>query len=271
MSTYAIGDVQGCYDELMSLLDLIHFNPHQDQIWFAGDLVNRGKNSVDVLRFAKTLGDRQKTVLGNHDFHLLAIANDCQSIRSDDTIQDVLNAPDRDELLDWLRHQKLLHYDVELDFLLVHAGISPQWDLEQAKHYAQEIEKILQSDRYIELLPHLYGNEPDSWDENLTGWNRCRLIINVFARMRYCDEKGALEFQEKGPIDNSKQEQQLYPWFRVPIRKPIKPNIVFGHWAALNGVTNEPGLFAIDTGCAWGHRLTAMRLEDQKRFYVEKE
>jgi bis(5'-nucleosyl)-tetraphosphatase (symmetrical) len=250
----------------MALLDLIQFDPLKDQLWFAGDLVNRGKNSLDVLRFVKNLGAKQITVLGNHDFHLLAVGNDCQSLRPEDTVQDILNALDRDELLNWLRYQKLLYHDTQLNFILVHAGISPEWDLDTAKACAQEVEDILKSDQYVELLPHLYGDTPVAWHENLQGWKRYRFIVNVFARMRYCDENGHLDLQEKGPL--GQQAEDLYPWFNAPMRKPIQQNIIFGHWAALNGITNTPKIFTVDTGCAWGHRLTAMRLEDQKRFSI---
>lgn len=268
MSTYAIGDVQGCYDELMSLLDVINFDETKDNLWFAGDLVNRGENSLDVLRFIKNLGSNQKTVLGNHDLHLLAVASKCQKFRSDDTIQDVVNAPDSDELLYWLRHQELMYHDIDLDFVLVHAGISPEWDLELAKKCARFVEDILQSDGYTEMLPHLYGDLPVSWSHCLEKWEKCRFITNAFARMRYCNRLGHLNLTEKSTIGT--QSETLYPWFEVPTRRTISPNIVFGHWAALNGITNHPKTFAVDTGCAWGHRLTAMRLEDQKRFSVTK-
>jgi len=267
MATYAIGDIQGCYDEFIALLELVKFDPHQDTLWIAGDLVNRGPQSLSVLRFIKQLDDRNIVVLGNHDFHLLAIAEGHQQIRPHDTFQDILNAPDRDELLFWLRHQKLCHIDTEKNYVMAHAGILPQWSLNQAQSLAQEVEAILQSEDYKNLLAHMYGNEPDLWDKALTGWDRYRFIINVFVRMRYCDQFGRLNFSEKGSLDS--QPSNLLPWFQLPNAETFPYKIIFGHWAALNGITNTPRFFAIDTGCSWGHALTAFRLEDEKRFQTQ--
>jgi bis(5'-nucleosyl)-tetraphosphatase (symmetrical) len=271
MATYAIGDVQGCYRELLLLLEKIHFNEKKDELWFAGDLINRGEDSLGVLRFIKNLGPHHISVLGNHDLYFLMVSYGCRDPRSEDTFQDILQAPDREELTNWLRHQKLLHYDPRLNFVLVHAGISPQWTLEQAIQYAQEIEQMLQGKQYLELLQNAYGNEPIGWSDTTSPWDRARLIMNVFLRMRFCHANGDLELMEKGNLSTPHPTQQLYPWFRVPTRIPIQPNIVFGHWAALNGVTNMPNIFGVDTGCAWGHQLTALRLEDLQRFSVDKQ
>jgi bis(5'-nucleosyl)-tetraphosphatase (symmetrical) len=268
MATYAIGDIQGCYDEFMALLDLIQFNPKKDRLWFTGDLVNRGKKSLEVLRFVKALGDHQITVLGNHDLYLLTVAEGYQSLKTEDTLQPILDAPDRDELLRWLRCQKLLHYDKTLNFTLVHAGIPPQWDLLTALQYAQEVEaKLCSPKEYKQVLRDLFGDLSTRWSIDLTGAKRDRYILNAFSMMRFCFEDGRLNFDHKCP--RGLQPSTLYAWFSVPSRRPISSNIVFGHWAALGGKTSAPGIFAVDTGCVWGYRLTALRLEDLKRFSVD--
>jgi bis(5'-nucleosyl)-tetraphosphatase (symmetrical) len=268
MSTYAIGDIQGCFVELQALLKKIDFDPKSDRLWIAGDLVNRGEQSADVLRFLKQLNAELVIVLGNHDLHLLAVADGEQQVRDKDTFQDILHAPDRDELLSWLRAQQLFHYDENLGFCMVHAGLPPQWDLATAQACAEEIETILHSDDYPGLLANIYGNEPNLWSDNLKSWERYRYIVNAFTRMRYCDEKGALDFSEKGPLGS--QPNHLTPWFEVADRQSKDLNIVFGHWAALIGQTHHPKVHALDTGCSWGYQLTAMRLEDGQRFSVNK-
>ena len=267
MATYAIGDIQGCFTELVALLEKINFNEEQDKLWFVGDLVNRGSASAKVIRFIKSLKNNPIVVLGNHDLHLLAVAEECQKIRPQDTFQDVLDSPDKQELLDWLKKCKFLHHDEQLNYVLSHAGIPPQWNLEQAKEYAAELEELFLNNRYREFLPHMYGNFPDIWEDDLKGWDRYRFMINAFTRMRYCDVKGRLNLTEKGPVASISAE--LYPWYEVPNREKIEANIVFGHWAALKGNSNNRKIFAIDTGCAWGHELTALCLEDQKRFSVK--
>lgn len=268
MSTYAIGDIQGCFRELEALLKKIKFNPQHDQLWFAGDLVNRGKNSVDVLRFIKSLGSQHKTVLGNHDLHLLGVAYGQQKLRHNDTFQDILNAEDREELLTWLRQQHLFHHDKQLNYCIIHAGIPPQWNIESTKIYAQEVENILQGTQYQELLTHMYGNEPHEWNPYSESWERYRFILNALTRMRYVDSKGRLNFSEKGPVGT--QAAHLVPWFNCLHPDNHYINIIFGHWASLVGVSNVPHVFAIDTGCSWGYQLTALRLEDKKRFSVDK-
>ncbi|HCU05363.1 MAG TPA: diadenosine tetraphosphatase [Coxiellaceae bacterium] len=266
MSTYAIGDVQGCYEELQSLLALITFIPKKDRLWFVGDLINRGPNSLLVLRFIRELGDRQITVLGNHDLHGMAVAIDSSKSRPHDNFSDFLQAPDKLELIDWMRNQKILHYDESLNAILVHAGIYPKWHLKEAIKYAKEFETMLQSDQFEIELKNMYGDQSEQWNPASTGIDRYRFFINAFTRMRYCYVDGQLNLTEKGVLGS--QPNDLYPWFSMPGRTPIQPRIIFGHWASLNGVTHQPNIEAIDTGCSWGHTLTALRLEDNKRFAV---
>lgn len=266
MATYAIGDVQGCYQELNTLLNVIKFDPTHDKLWFCGDLVNRGPNSLATLRFVRSLKDRAVVVLGNHDLHLLALANGQATEKKNDSLQEVLNAPDCQELCDWLRHRPLLHYDANYDYALVHAGIPPQWSLQNALAYAREVETILQSCLQQEFYAHLYGNIPNRWDDNLLGWPRLRIIVNYLTRMRFCDEQGTLDLTAKGKPEEPPPD--FFPWYKIPSKHHAGLKIIFGHWAALNGETNEPNLHALDTGCSWGKSLTAFRLEDERRFSV---
>jgi len=263
MSTYAIGDVQGCYDELQALLKCIAFDPTQDQLWFAGDLVNRGPKSLEVLRFIRSLPNAI-VVLGNHDLYLLLLANGHP--HKNHTLQDVLLAPDCQILINWLRQQPLLHYDARLNYLMTHAGLFPQWSLAQAQSYAQEVEAILHRDDYLIHLQPLLGNQPDRWDENLNGYDRLRFIINAFTRMRFCTLGGQLDFTHTGKIGS--QPNHLLAWFEVPNRTSQDIPVVFGHWAALEGKVHPPNVFELDTGCVWGGSLTAMRLEDRQFFSV---
>ncbi|MGD9108540.1 MAG: symmetrical bis(5'-nucleosyl)-tetraphosphatase [Gammaproteobacteria bacterium] len=271
MSTYAIGDVQGCYAELLLLLEKIQFDPAKDRLWFVGDLVNRGPNSLEVLRFIKNLGDKCIVVLGNHDLHLLAVVFGSQKYHDEDTFVDVLDADDKDELLHWLRSQKLCHYDEKLNFVMTHAGIPPQWDLATMQQCAQEVEQILRSDKHVEFFKHMYGNQPDYWDSDLLGWDRYRYITNALTRMRYCDREGRLDLTEKGPLSSA--PVGLIPWFEMLNPKNKNFNIVFGHWAALMGSATEAyvakNIFAIDTGCCWGRKLTALQLETQRLYSVD--
>jgi bis(5'-nucleosyl)-tetraphosphatase (symmetrical) len=266
MSTYAIGDIQGCLFALEKLLQEIHFDPNKDVLWFTGDLVNRGPQSLETLRFIKNLSSQQKIVLGNHDLHLLAMAHNAHQGWADDTLIPILTAPDREDLIAWLLHQSLLHHDEVLGFTMIHAGLAPSWDLTLAKTLAAEVETILQSDQRIDFFHHMYGNEPAQWNENLTGWERIRCIVNYFTRARFCHIDGSLELTTK---ENMRLEQtDLIPWFRIPDRRNANLKIIFGHWAALGGITKTPNTFALDTGCVWGYCLTAMRLEDLQRFSV---
>lgn len=265
MATYAIGDVQGCHNELQRLLDHIQFDPACDTLWFVGDLVNRGPDSLKVLRFIKGLGKRAYAVLGNHDLHTLAVANGHLKYHRNDTIDDILNAEDRDELMHWLRYLPLLHHDPQLNFTMIHAGLPPQWDFATAQACAREVETVLRSANYIEFLDHMYGNEPNCWHENLTGWDRLRFITNCFSRLRYCSKDGKLALEEKGKPGT--QAEGLLPWFDIPDRQSHSMRIVFGHWSTLGPVNSEQ-VFPIDTGCLWGGQLTALRLEDCERLSV---
>jgi len=258
MAIYAIGDVQGCFAELQRLLDQIRFDPAADRLWFTGDLVNRGPQSLETLRFIRSLGDRAITVLGNHDLHLLAVAHGASITKRKDTFSDVLAAPDRDVLIDWLRRRPLLYR--EGAFYLIHAGLPPQWSAEDAERYAKEVESCLQSDHFIELFRHMYGDQPDLWTETLQGWNRLRFITNCFTRVRYCDRYGRTDFKEKGAPGT--QPSHLMPWFKVPGRRSAGAQIVFGHWSTL-GFYADDGIYGIDTGCLWGGELTALRLDGE--------
>lgn len=262
MAVYAIGDLQGCYDELQALLKIIDFHPDRDRLWFTGDLVNRGPHSLEVLRFVKGLGDRAITVLGNHDLHLLAVAQGHTKYhRPKDTLRPVLEAADRDELLHWLRHRPLLHHDETLGFTLIHAGLPPQWDLAQAQACAHEVEAVLRTGDYGKYLKKMYGNEPARWSDDLAGWKRLRFITNCFTRLRYCDAEGNLALEAKGAPGS--QPPGYLPWFRVPHRASAGLRIVFGHWSTL-GPCSDVGIYALDTGCLWGGALTALRLDGNK-------
>jgi bis(5'-nucleosyl)-tetraphosphatase (symmetrical) len=265
MSTYAIGDIQGCYTELQQLLELIQFNPDKDVLWCTGDLVNRGPNSLEVLRFFKGLKERAIVVLGNHDLHLLAVAEGyLEYLKPQDTLTPILEAFDGEELLDWLRRRPFLHHDADLGFTLIHAGMPPQWDLLQARQCAAEVEQALRRPNYRDYLANLYGNEPKKWDEQLTGWERLRFITNCFTRLRYCTAKGKLVMKKKGAptFDIDDKEQ---PWFWWPHRASRDMPIIFGHWSTL-GYYAGNGVYGLDTGCLWGGGLTALRLEDKQVF-----
>lgn len=264
MATYAIGDIQGCFDMLQQLLAQVEFDPNQDELWVAGDMVNRGPQSLQTLRYLKGLGAQATLVLGNHDLHLLAIAEGIKRPHRSDSIMDVLRAPDRDELLYWLRQQPLLYYNEARNYLLVHAGLAPQWSIAQALALAQEVEQVLRGDDYHEFLVQMYGDLPDCWDDNLSGWPRMRLITNYLTRMRLCSPEGLLDLKHHEGIENA--PQGMSPWFAHPQRKTRSINILFGHWAALEGESNEDHVYALDTGCVWGRRLTTMRLEDHAVF-----
>jgi len=264
MAVYAIGDVQGCFDELQALLALIDFDPRLDQLWFAGDLVNRGPKSLETLRFVRSLD--AVTVLGNHDLHLLASAFIPGRRKRKDTLQNIIDAADANEMLDWLRHRPLLHHDATASYTLIHAGLPPQWDLQTAKACAAEVEQALQGNDYVEFLAAMYGNQPDVWDSAMTGWERLRFITNCFTRLRYCDSDGRLALEEKGPPGS--QPKYLKPWFEWPERKSRDLRILFGHWSTL-GAYDAPGIHALDTGCLWGGQLTAIRLCSDEAERVE--
>lgn len=270
MATWAIGDLQGCYRELVDLLGVIRFKPEADTLWFTGDLVNRGPESLECLRFVRDLGERAIVVLGNHDLHLLAIAAGARRPRSKDTLEKVLKARDRDELLTWLARRPLLHRDPDLGFSLVHAGLPPQWDMTAAARAATELEAALRSSLAADFYSNMYGNKPARWSDNLPGWDRLRFITNCFTRMRFCDAEGRLELEMTGPPGT--QPAPWLPWYEVPGRRSRGERIVFGHWstARLDPDTKfeKWKVFPLDTGCVWGGSLTALRLDDQKSFSV---
>jgi len=264
MATYAIGDIQGCFESLQCLLEKIAFNPSVDKLWLVGDLINRGPDSLATLRFLYSIRHSIEFVLGNHDLHFIAVAYGVRTKGQSDTLDALLQAPDRQELIDWLRQGKLVHSDDRLAFTMVHAGIPPIWTLDQAQAYAREVEAVLQSRYCSEFLANMYGNSPKRWKNKLIGFDRLRLITNYFTRMRFCSADGKLELETKesaaaAPIG-------FAPWFSFSERKTAQSKIIFGHWAALEGKVNAPNLYALDTGCVWGGSLTALRLEDLRYF-----
>ena len=264
MATYAVGDLQGCLSPLQCLLQRVAFDPGTDRLWLVGDLVNRGPQSLETLRFLYRMRDAVTCVLGNHDLHLLAVAQNIERLKKADTLRKILDAPDRDELLDWLRRQKLLHYDAERDIALVHAGIPPQWTLEKALKRASEVEEALRDDaRFPLFLDGMYGNEPARWDKELHGVPRLRVITNYFTRMRFCSADGTLDLKSKEGVDSA--PPGYTPWFSHRERKTRGQKIIFGHWAALEGQCNEPGLFALDTGCVWGGAMTLLNIDSGER------
>jgi len=267
MSTYVIGDVQGCFYQLQQLLTHIQFHPQRDTLWFTGDLVNRGPQSLEVLRFVKSLNNKSKIVLGNHDLHLLAVFYGARQMNPGDTFTDILMAPDAPELMYWLKSQSLFYYDEQSNIALVHAGVAPMWTIEKAVALAHEVEVVLCGDGYINFFKNMYGNEPALWQENLTGHDRLRCITNYFTRMRFCRADGRLDLFAKVEIKYANDD--LIPWFALPNRVNANHKIMFGHWAALGGIADAPNVYALDTGCVWGNCLTALRLEDGKRFSVK--
>jgi bis(5'-nucleosyl)-tetraphosphatase (symmetrical) len=259
MATYAIGDVQGCFDELKQLLDDFGYSATRDRLWFVGDLVNRGPKSLDVLRFVRALGDRAIVVLGNHDLHLVTQHEGFERPRKDDTIHDVLKAPDAKELVAWLRLRPMMH--VEGEYAMVHAGLLPQWSIGKAVSLAKEVEKAFSARNYRDFLANMYGSKPDLWSDSLDRWDRLRVIVNVMTRMRFCTADGRMDVKTKG-----KQAPAGYrPWFKF--RPKDDKTIVCGHWSAL-GLEVSERLAALDSGCVWGGSLTALRLEDRALYQV---
>ena len=262
MATYAIGDIQGCYDDLRQLLTQINFKSDRDKLWFTGDLVNRGPKSLDTLRFIKALGDNAVTVLGNHDLHLLAVAYTNNSAGKKDTLDDILNADDREELLCWLEHLPLVHSDDNLKLSMVHAGIHPDWSIAKAHALASEVEAVLQSELHIDFYQNMYGNNPESWSDDLDGWLRLRHITNVFTRLRFCDQHNNLALNYK--CEPGSQPENLTPWFNIKDRASQNNSIIFGHWSTLILAKDieYKNVYPLDTGCLWGGHLTAMRIDD---------
>jgi bis(5'-nucleosyl)-tetraphosphatase (symmetrical) len=260
LGAWAIGDVQGCNAPLQSLLANCAFNPETDRLWFVGDLVNRGPDSLGVLRFVMGLGERAVTVLGNHDLHLLAVAAGVRKASRKDTLLDVLDAPDREEILHWLRHRPLAYRESGLPHLMVHAGVPPPWSAEYTLARAAEVEAALHGPQWAEFLGHMYGDHPDIWSDSLQGFERLRVITNYLTRMRFCTAEGRLDIDNKGAPASA--NAGFAPWFSHPGRAAAGTPIVFGHWAALEGKADTGHVHALDTGCVWGARLRAMRLED---------
>ncbi|MGO9038885.1 MAG: symmetrical bis(5'-nucleosyl)-tetraphosphatase [Steroidobacteraceae bacterium] len=258
MALYAIGDVQGCNTELGELLAAIGFSAERDQAWFVGDLVNRGPASLQVLRRVRALGDAATVTLGNHDLHLLAVALGCARMRGDDTLAEVLAAPDRDALLEWLLQRPLLHEDKALKLCLLHAGLPPEWDLQTAQDCARELERALRHNPE-KLFKKMYGDKPDRWDPGLRGAARLRFIANCFTRLRYLDAHGRLALREKLAPTRAKR-RSLIPWFEAENAAWRGTRIIFGHWSTLGFFRNED-VIGLDTGCVWGGSLTALRLD----------
>lgn len=258
MPLYAIGDIQGCDTELAALLEKIKFSPDRDRLWFVGDLINRGPQSLQTLRRIRAMGDAATIALGNHDLHLLAVAHGCARLRSDDTLDETLAAPDRDALLEWLIKRPLLHQDPDLNLCLVHAGLAPQWDLATACACARELERALRSDP-LRTFERLYGDEPDRWDDALAGADRLRFIANCLTRLRYVDADGRLVLRVKGSPEKSARKS-LTPWFEAPNARWRGARVVFGHWSTL-GYFSTSDVIGLDTGCVWGGSLTALRLD----------
>ncbi|HJW46295.1 MAG TPA: symmetrical bis(5'-nucleosyl)-tetraphosphatase [Lysobacter sp.] len=267
MSVWAIGDLQGCYDPTQRLLEKIDFDPAQDQLWFCGDLVNRGGQSIETLRLVHSLRANSIVVLGNHDLSLLAISErrEEEQRKVNHDLQGVLFAPDRDELVGWLRTQKLLHVDRKLGWMMVHAGLAPKWTTTMAERHAREVEERLLSDEYPRLLKNMYGDKP-AWHPKLTGIDRHRAIINIFTRLRYCTPRGRISFEDKGAPGT--QPPGLYPWYEVPGRAERDLKIVCGHWSTL-GLFIGHGVHAIDTGAVWGGKLSALQLDTDELRLVQ--
>jgi bis(5'-nucleosyl)-tetraphosphatase (symmetrical) len=260
MATYAIGDVQGCFDELRQLLEKTGFEENKDRLWFVGDLVNRGPKSLEVLRYVRALGDRAVTVLGNHDLHLVSQYEGAERPRKDDTLDDVLEARDASELVAWLRARPMMH--VEAGYAMVHAGLLPQWTIEKASRLAREVEAALGAPDYRDFLANMYGSTPSEWSDSLTGWDRLRVIVNAMTRMRFCTRDGRMDFKAKG----KKAPPGYVPWFEAR-PKSEAATILFGHWSAL-GLKLTERFAALDSGCVWGGSLTALRLEDRALYQI---
>ncbi|KRG64416.1 bis(5'-nucleosyl)-tetraphosphatase [Stenotrophomonas humi] len=261
MATWAIGDLQGCYDVTQRLLEKINFDPAVDKLWFCGDLVNRGGQSLETLRLVHSLRDQSVVVLGNHDLSLLAIGarSDEEQRKVNQDLQRIVLAEDRNVLLDWLRLQKLVHVDRELGWMMFHAGLAPKWTVALAEKHAREVEQQLHGNGYRKLFRNMYGDKP-AWSPGLSGYDRSRAIINMFTRMRYCTPSGRISMEDKGTPGT--QAQGMYPWFEVPGRVERELKMVCGHWSAL-GLTITQGVHAIDTGAVWGGKLTALQLDSE--------
>ncbi len=263
MATYAVGDIQGCFFSFQRLLEDVHFDPDTDRLWLVGDLINRGAGSLATLRWLYAHRSCVTSVLGNHDLHTLAVAEGFVPAHKSDTLNELLTAPDAPELLGWMRHQHMIHQ--EDGYVMVHAGLLPQWDIAQALALGREVETVLRGPAYRDFLAHMYGNQPDHWRDDLQGYDRLRLITNAMTRLRVCSPEGRIDFKFKGELDRI--PAGTVPWFDVPSRASRDATLVCGHWSAL-GLQRRSNFYALDTGCLWGGQLTAMRLEDKAVFQV---
>lgn len=266
MAIYAIGDIQGCYHSFQALLKSIAFQPKTDTLWLVGDLINRGSGSLEVLRWCYHHQRNIKIVLGNHDLHAIAVAHDIRKPHRSDTLQDIFDAPDGETLLTWLRHQPLMVADQS--YAMVHAGLLPQWTINDALAYSKEVEAALQGESYVDFLMHMYGNTPRAWHDGLAGYDRLRVITNALTRLRVCTKDGVLDFDFKGELNDV--PEGLAPWFELPNRRSKDQAIIFGHWSAL-GLYQRENVYALDTGCLWGGKLTAMCLATKKITQVESD
>jgi len=263
MSTYVVGDIQGCLKPLKCLLKEVNFNPAKDVLWSVGDVVNRGPKCLKTLRFLYKMRKSLVMVLGNHDLHLLAVAAGVRPPSRSDTLDKILKAPDRDKLLKWLVKQPLVHQ--QHGYTMVHAGIPPQWSTKQAAAYGKEVQKVLKSPDCVGFFKQMYGNEPAVWSEGLRGMERLRVITNYLTRMRFCDKNGVLDLESKGPEPNpgnpTQGAKEVAPWFSHPQRKTAGDRILFGHWASIQGHTNSLNAIGLDTGCVWGGAMSLYELE----------
>ncbi len=261
MATFAIGDIQGCFETFQRLLVRCAFDLRYDTLWLVGDLVNRGPRSLETLRYVRDLGPAAVTVLGNHDLALLIMSHGQGRRFPDDTFDDILDAPDREQLIAWLRQQRLCYR--ERGFCMVHAGLLPQWTVDQALSLAAEVEAALRGPEYPAFMAHMWGSEPAAWRDDLVGWDRLRVIVNAMTRMRFCTPEGVMDFSVKGEVTEG--PPGYLPWFEAPSRLSADTTLITGHWSALN-LRIEDNLLAIDSGCLWGGALTAVRLEDRAVF-----
>jgi bis(5'-nucleosyl)-tetraphosphatase (symmetrical) len=264
MARYVVGDIQGCFNALQCLLERVNFNPQHDELWSVGDLVNRGPQSLETLRFFYQLGDAAKIVLGNHDLHLLAVARGIRKHKKSDTLKPILDAPDSQELLGWLRRQPLLRHDSANDIVMVHAGLAPQWDIASAKKLATEISEVLQGKQIDRYLEGMYGDTPVRWDNKLKDIERWRVITNYFTRLRFCTADGSMDLHTKESATHPDPAYQ--PWFAIADCRSLGSTIVFGHWAALNCATQRDDVIGLDSGCVWGGQLTLMNLDTRQRY-----
>ncbi|MEX2476311.1 symmetrical bis(5'-nucleosyl)-tetraphosphatase [Marinobacter sp.] len=265
MADYAIGDIQGCYERLREVLDKVSFSPSRDNLWVAGDLINRGPSSLETLRYIESLGSSAVVVLGNHDLHLLAVALGGHQPKKKDTLEGILDAPDHERLVAWLRQQKLCVHDPRRRFVMVHAGLPHVWSVEQAVANAREVEAVIAGNQAPDYFTEMYGNDPARWDAGFTGMDRWRVITNYFTRMRFIAADGTLELATKESADSA--PEGFAPWFEYPRHDDVR--VIFGHWASLEGNTGHNRFIGLDTGCVWGGALTMMNLDSGEKIHCD--